>query len=188
MTDSTDMPLELQPLRAPARRRSGGRRSELERLVDRTVLGPTHPELGTCWLFTGTTTPYGRIAKAQDRTATRTGSAGSSFAATFQETRSFIIGAASMRAGTQTILSSSPTPRTNCTCARPTASTATRCPVTICGSARTECEPAGRATRPTSVPSGSATPAGTTLARNPHSLRYVNRSADAASPTSCRSL
>jgi hypothetical protein len=86
-----------------------------------------------------------------------------------------------MRAGTQTISSSSP--RTNCTCARPTASTATRCPVTICGSARTECEPAGRATRPTSVPSGSATPAGTTLARNPHSLRYVNRSADAASST-----
>ena len=42
------------------------RRSELERLVDLTVLGPTHLELGTCWLFTGTTTPYGRIAKAQD--------------------------------------------------------------------------------------------------------------------------
>jgi hypothetical protein len=64
MTDSTDIPLELQRLRAPARGRSGRRRSELERLVDRTILGPTHPELGTCWLFTGTTTPYGRIAKA----------------------------------------------------------------------------------------------------------------------------
>jgi hypothetical protein len=42
------------------------RRSELERLLDLTVLGPTHPQLGTCWQFTGTCTPYGRIAKAQD--------------------------------------------------------------------------------------------------------------------------
>ena len=49
------------------------RRSELERLVDRTVLGPTHPELGTCWRFTGTTTPYGRIAKAQDSYTHRLG-------------------------------------------------------------------------------------------------------------------
>jgi hypothetical protein len=48
------------------------RRSELERLVDLTVLGPTHPELGTCWLFTGTTTP-GRIAKAQDSYTHRLG-------------------------------------------------------------------------------------------------------------------
>ena len=44
----------------------GGSRSELERLLDRTVDGPTHPELGTCWSFTGIATPYGRIAKAQD--------------------------------------------------------------------------------------------------------------------------
>ena len=49
------------------------RRSELERLVDLTILGPTHPELGTCWLFTGTTTPYGRIAKAQDSYTHRLG-------------------------------------------------------------------------------------------------------------------
>jgi hypothetical protein len=49
------------------------RRSEVERLVDLTVLGPTHPELGTCWLFTGTTTPYGRIAKAQDSYTHRLG-------------------------------------------------------------------------------------------------------------------
>ena len=49
------------------------RRSELERLVDRTELGPTHPELGTCWSFTGTTTPYGRIAKAQDSYTNRLG-------------------------------------------------------------------------------------------------------------------
>jgi HNH endonuclease len=45
----------------------------LERLVDRTVLEPTHPHLGTCWRFTGTTTPYGRIAKAQDSYTHRLG-------------------------------------------------------------------------------------------------------------------
>jgi hypothetical protein len=73
MTNSTDIPLKIQHLRAPSRGRSGRRRSELERLVDRTVLGPTHPELGTCWLFTGTTTPYGRIAKAQDSYTHRLG-------------------------------------------------------------------------------------------------------------------
>jgi hypothetical protein len=44
-----------------------------KRLIDRTVLGPTHPELGTCWQFTGTTTPYGRIAKAQDSYTHRLG-------------------------------------------------------------------------------------------------------------------
>jgi hypothetical protein len=54
-------------------RRPKRRRSELERLVDLTVLGPTHPELGTCWLFTGVTTPYGRIAKAQDSYTHRLG-------------------------------------------------------------------------------------------------------------------
>jgi hypothetical protein len=51
----------------------GNRRSELERLLDRTVLGQSHPELGSCWLFTGTTTPYGRIAKAQDSYTHRLG-------------------------------------------------------------------------------------------------------------------
>jgi hypothetical protein len=45
----------------------------LERLLDNTVLGPTHPELGTCWRFTGTATPYGRIAKAQDSYTHRLG-------------------------------------------------------------------------------------------------------------------
>jgi hypothetical protein len=73
MTDSPDIPLELQLLRAPARGRSGNRRSELERLLDLTVLEPTHPELGSCWRFTGTTTPYGRIAKAQDSYTHRLG-------------------------------------------------------------------------------------------------------------------
>ena len=57
----------------PIQERPRRRRSELERLVDLTVLGPTHPELGTCWLFTGTTTPYGRIAKAQDSYTHRLG-------------------------------------------------------------------------------------------------------------------
>jgi hypothetical protein len=30
----------------------------LERLLDLTVLGPTHQELGTCWLYMGTITPF----------------------------------------------------------------------------------------------------------------------------------
>jgi hypothetical protein len=55
------------------RGRPGNRRSELERLLDLTVLGQTHPELGSCWLFTGTTTPYGRIAKARDSYTHRLG-------------------------------------------------------------------------------------------------------------------
>src|SRR5215213_7613156 len=68
-------------------RQPGRSRSELERLLDRTVLGPTHPELGTCWSFTGMTTPYGRIAKA--RTVTPTDLAGSSFAVQFPRARSY---------------------------------------------------------------------------------------------------
>jgi HNH endonuclease len=67
MTRATEEP----PRRSRAR--SSRRRSKLERLLDRAVLGPTHPELGTCWLFTGTTTPYGRIAKAQDSYTHRLG-------------------------------------------------------------------------------------------------------------------
>jgi hypothetical protein len=101
------------------------------------------------------------------RTATRIGSAGSSFAATFQEIRSFITDVASTRAGIQTIWSSSPTPRINGTCARHTASTAIRCRVTICGSARMACEPAGRAMRPTSGRSGSAMTAEASSAYSP---------------------
>ena len=45
----------------------------MERLLDRTLLGASDPELGTCWLFTGVTTPYGRIAKAQDSYTHRLG-------------------------------------------------------------------------------------------------------------------
>ena len=54
-------------------KQSRRRRSELERLIDRTVLEPTHPDLGACWRFTGTATPYGRIAKAQDSYTHRLG-------------------------------------------------------------------------------------------------------------------
>jgi HNH endonuclease len=61
----------IEPSKGRSRPRT--RRSELERLVDRTVLEPTHPQLGTCWRFTGTTTPYGRIAKAQDSYTHRLG-------------------------------------------------------------------------------------------------------------------
>jgi hypothetical protein len=65
-------PVQVPPehVREP---RPRSRRTELERLVDLTVLGSTHLELGTCWLFTGTTTPYGRIAKAQDSCTHRLG-------------------------------------------------------------------------------------------------------------------
>jgi hypothetical protein len=67
MTDVGQAPSQVGP------ERSRSRRSELERLIDRTILGPTHPQLGTCWQFTGTTTPYGRIAKAQDSYTHRLG-------------------------------------------------------------------------------------------------------------------
>ena len=54
-------------------RRGKRRRSAIERLLDLTVLGPTDSELGTCWLFTGTCSPYGRMAKAQDTYTHRLG-------------------------------------------------------------------------------------------------------------------
>jgi HNH endonuclease len=63
----------VSPVQAHDQERPRRRRSELERLLDRTILEPTHPELGTCWRFTGTTTPYGRIAKAQDSYTHRLG-------------------------------------------------------------------------------------------------------------------
>jgi hypothetical protein len=54
MTEVNQASTRVAPGRPPKRRRS-----ELERLLDRTVLGPSHPELGTCWLFTGTHAEYG---------------------------------------------------------------------------------------------------------------------------------
>jgi hypothetical protein len=84
-------------------RRPKRRRSELERLVDLTVLGSTHPELGTCWLFTGLTTPYGRIAKAQDSYTHRLG--WKLLRVRSQKARNSITAAASMPAGTPSIWS-----------------------------------------------------------------------------------
>ena len=146
------------------------RRSELERLVDLTVLGPTHPQLGTCWQFTGTRTPYGRIAKAQDSYAHRLG-----WKLLSQTARSCITDAASMPAGTRTTWSRSRTPRTSRTCARRTASTVICCQATTCGSARTACGLAGHATpRPSGrSASGSNAPA-EPLTTIPHSIGYVN--------------
>jgi hypothetical protein len=68
MTEVNQTSPRVETGRLPKRRRS-----ELERLLDHTVLGPTHPELGTCWLFTGTCTPYGRMARAQDSYTHRLG-------------------------------------------------------------------------------------------------------------------
>jgi len=90
-------------------KRPGSRRSELERLIDRTVLGPTHPELGTCWQFTGTTTPYGRIAKAQDSYTHRLG--WKLLRGPIPEGKDSITDAACTPAGTPTISRWSPTPR-----------------------------------------------------------------------------
>jgi hypothetical protein len=73
----------------PRERRT--RRSELERLLDNTVLDPTHPELGTCWRFTGTAHT---AASPRPRTATPTGSAESSSVAQSQTARSSITDAA----------------------------------------------------------------------------------------------
>jgi len=141
-------------------RQPGRSRSELERLLDRTVLGPTHPELGTCWSFTGMTTPYGRIAKA--RTVTPTDLAGSSFAVQFPRARSYTTGAESTPAGILITWSSSPMRRINGTCARRTVSMGIRCPARTSGSGQTGSEPAGRVTQRTSGRSGNAsTPART---------------------------
>ena len=73
-----------------------------------------------------------------------------------QRARSFITVAASTPAGTQTIWSLSPTPRTNGTCARRTASTAIRCQEPIFESTQTGHEPVELATQRTSGRSGSA--------------------------------
>jgi hypothetical protein len=78
MLGSSPSPTLVSPVQAQDQERPRRRRSELERLLDRTILEPTHPELahpelGSCWRFTGTTTPYGRIAKAQDSYTHRLG-------------------------------------------------------------------------------------------------------------------
>src|SRR5215217_7547214 len=168
MTDSPDIPLELQRLRAPARGRSWNRRSEMERLLDLTVLEPTHPELGSCWRFTGTTTPYGRIAKAQDSDTHRLGwklLRGPISDGMELHHRCGVYACwnpdhleAVTHAQNQSHLR---TPRTSRTCARRTASTVICCQATTCGSARTACGLAGHATpRPSGrSASGSKAPA-----------------------------
>jgi hypothetical protein len=110
----------------------GRRRSVFERLVARTVLGRCHPELGTCWVFTGPTDPYGRIGKAPSGSSTAW--AGFSYAARYPTAWSFTIGVASMPAGIPTICSWSLTPRIWRTAARRTASVDTRCRVPTYGS------------------------------------------------------
>jgi len=49
------------------------RRTDLERMLDRTVLGRSDPELGTCWVYTGPANPYGRIGKGPERSTHRLG-------------------------------------------------------------------------------------------------------------------
>jgi hypothetical protein len=67
-------PNDQGPPGRPGRPKGGsGRMTELERLLDRTVLGRTHPELGTCWLFSGPANPYGRLDKGTERSTHRLG-------------------------------------------------------------------------------------------------------------------
>src|SRR4029450_8907535 len=48
-------------------------RTDLERILDRTALGRSDPELGTCWVYTGPANPYGRIGKGPERSTHRLG-------------------------------------------------------------------------------------------------------------------
>jgi hypothetical protein len=67
-------PNDQGPPGRPGRPKGGsGRMTELERLLDRTVLERTHPELGTCWLFSGPANPYGRLDKGTERSTHRLG-------------------------------------------------------------------------------------------------------------------
>jgi hypothetical protein len=68
-------PNDKGPPGRPGRPKGGGsgRMTELERLLDRTVLGRTLPELGTCWLFSGPANPYGRLDKGTERSTHRLG-------------------------------------------------------------------------------------------------------------------
>jgi len=88
------------------RSRPTRRRSELERLLDLTVLEPTHPELGRAGSSWGQ--PRRTAAWPRPRTATPTGWDGSSCAARSRRARSSTTDAASMPAGTRIICRSSP--------------------------------------------------------------------------------
>ena len=57
----------------PGRTTIDRRRSDIERLLDDTVLSRPDPELGTCWVFTGPANPYGRVDRQSERYAHRLG-------------------------------------------------------------------------------------------------------------------
>jgi len=115
-----------------ARRASAGspgswrRRSELERLIDRTVL-ELHPTLGSCWIWTGPASPYGRIEKGPERTERSTHRLGWMILRGSDSGGpwSCTTAVSGTPAGTPTTWSWSPTRRTSPTRARRTASTAT---------------------------------------------------------------
>jgi HNH endonuclease len=142
----------IEPSKSRSRPRT--RRSELERLIDRTILEPTHPQLGTCWRFTGTTTPYGRIAKAQDSYTHRLG--WKLLRGPIPEGKELHHRCGVYACWNPDHLMLVTTPRTNSICVRPTANTATRCLATTCGSVRTGRAPVERATQRTSERSASA--------------------------------
>jgi hypothetical protein len=167
MTKATEEP----PRRS--RGRPSRRRSELERLLDVTVLGPTPQSWGPAGGSPGRPRPTG--ASPRRRTATPTGSAGSSSAAQFPRARSSTTAAVSTPAGTRIIWSPSRMPRTNGGCGGRTANMVIRCRVTICGSAPTGYEPVGRATRQTSGRYVNVKPRAA-LTPNAHRIHYVDSS------------
>jgi hypothetical protein len=143
----------IEPSKGRSRPRT--RRSELERLVDRTVLEPTHPQLGTCWRFTGTTTPYGRIAKApQDSYTHRLG--WKLLRGPIPEGKELHHRCGVYACWNPDHLELSPTPRTKGTYARRNAAKATRCQEPTFESTQTGHEPVELATQRTSGRSGSA--------------------------------
>jgi HNH endonuclease len=174
-------PAQVPPVpRPPGRGRPRYRRSELERLIDRTVLGPTHPQLGICWLFTGTTTPYGRIAKAQDSYTHRLG---------WKLLRGPIPDGMELhhRCGVYACWNADHLePVTHAENQRHirkrTANMAIRCPVKICGSARTGREPAGRATQRPSRRFVTVTAPPESLLPIAHRIGYVNCSSSGVVP------
>jgi hypothetical protein len=174
MVASSPSPTLVSPVRAHDQERPRRRRSGLERLLDRTILEPTHPELGTCWRFTGTTTPYGRIAKAQDSYTHRLG--WNSSAARSLTAWSCITAAASPPAGIRTTWSSLPMRKTWPLRSRRIASMGICCRVPISGSTRARVRgSAGRAARKVSERSGSAKPQPSSFDTHPDAIRSLVR-------------
>ena len=117
-------PAKLSNLTNPVTR-AVNLRSVFERLVDRTVLGRCHPELGTCWVFTGPADPYGRIGKGSERFVHRLG---------WKQLRGPIPDGMELHHRCGVHACSLPTPRIWHTDARRTASAGTRCQVPTYGS------------------------------------------------------